>query len=100
MKAWIREALVAFDLHVKANYNGHYNEYQARAWFRRSHWQKYKEKYKENNFIKAVERLYPKSEYYCSWCKDTGCTCGGIGLSCQGCCPCRFENPHTFFLFT
>jgi hypothetical protein len=96
MKAWIREALVAFDLHVKANYNGHYNEYQARAWFRRSHWQKDK----ENNFIKAVERLYPKSEYYCSWCKDTGCACGGIGLSCQGCCPCRFENPHTFFLFT
>ena len=29
------------------------------------------------------------SEYKCSACMDTGCRCGGVGLSCSGgCCTC------------
>lgn len=28
----------------------------------------------------------PKEE--CPYCFDTGCSCGGIGLRCHGCCSC------------
>lgn len=27
-------------------------------------------------------------KYKCKECFDTGCACGGIGLSCHGCCNC------------
>lgn len=27
--------------------------------------------------------------YKCDKCFDTGCCCGGIGLSCHGCCDCE-----------
>jgi len=27
--------------------------------------------------------------YKCKECYDTGCSCGGIGLSCHGCCSCE-----------
>jgi len=90
MKAWLQATINAYDLWVRANYSGVYTEHQARAWFRRSHWAAFD----ENKFIKVIKRQHHKSEYYCSWCWDTGCTCGGIGMSCHGCCPCRFENPH------
>lgn len=26
--------------------------------------------------------------YKCEYCFDTGCACGGIGVSCHGCCDC------------
>lgn len=29
-----------------------------------------------------------KTKYDCEQCFDTGCVCGGIGLSCNGCCDC------------
>ena len=29
-----------------------------------------------------------KSKYNCEECMDTGCRCGGIGLTCSGCCNC------------
>lgn len=29
-----------------------------------------------------------REEYKCPDCYDTGCRCGGIGLSCHGCCTC------------
>ena len=28
-------------------------------------------------------------EKQCKDCFDTGCKCGGIGLSCHGCCNCK-----------
>ncbi len=28
------------------------------------------------------------SKYKCEHCFDTGCACGGIGVSCHGCCDC------------
>lgn len=28
------------------------------------------------------------SNYKCLQCFDSGCSCGGIGLSCHGCCTC------------
>jgi len=28
-------------------------------------------------------------KYECRKCFDTGCQCGGIGLSCHGCCDCE-----------
>lgn len=31
----------------------------------------------------------PASEiYYCQECFNTGCRCGGIGYTCDGCCGC------------
>lgn len=29
-----------------------------------------------------------KKSYQCEYCFDTGCACGGIGISCHGCCSC------------
>ena len=29
-----------------------------------------------------------KKQYNCDHCFDTGCACGGIGVSCHGCCDC------------
>ena len=28
----------------------------------------------------------------CKECFDTGCSCGGIGLTCHGCCFCESGN--------
>jgi hypothetical protein len=28
-------------------------------------------------------------KYKCNKCFDTGCSCGGIGISCHGCCSCE-----------
>ena len=28
----------------------------------------------------------------CQECMDTGCRCGGIGLNCEGCCPCNAKH--------
>lgn len=28
------------------------------------------------------------SKHKCEYCFDTGCACGGIGISCHGCCDC------------
>jgi hypothetical protein len=25
----------------------------------------------------------------CELCYDTGCSCGGIGMNCHGCCSCK-----------
>lgn len=34
-------------------------------------------------------------DVYCMECMDTGCSCGGIGLSHHGpCCPCAEINPN------
>lgn len=35
-----------------------------------------------------TKRRKTESEYDCDDCFDTGCMCGGIGLSCHGCCHC------------
>ena len=29
-----------------------------------------------------------EAKYDCEDCMDTGCVCGGIGLTCDGCCNC------------
>lgn len=29
-----------------------------------------------------------KADFECQECFDTGCCCGGIGYSCDGCCSC------------
>lgn len=34
------------------------------------------------------EKKKKKQPYSCNYCFDTGCACGGIGLSCHGCCIC------------
>lgn len=38
--------------------------------------------------IHKVKKLEAKSQYDCEDCFDTGCVCGEIGLSCDGCCRC------------
>lgn len=35
-----------------------------------------------------TKRRMKQSEYECDLCFDTGCSCGGIGLTCDGCCRC------------
>lgn len=36
-----------------------------------------------------------ESEYQCNQCFDTGCQCGGIGLTCDGCCSCEVGQRPT-----
>lgn len=33
-----------------------------------------------------------QSGYDCDRCNDTGCICGGIGLTCDGCCDCFYRR--------
>ena len=33
--------------------------------------------------------IMKKLIFECNECFDTGCCCGGIGLSCHGCCSCK-----------
>jgi len=33
-----------------------------------------------------------QTEYECEECFDTGCVCGGMGHSCDGCCHCPAAN--------
>ncbi len=42
---------------------------------------------REQRLHKQKKRM-PEPEYECEKCFDTGCVCGGIGLSCHGCCDC------------
>ena len=35
-----------------------------------------------------AEKKNKKKQYQCEYCFDIGCACGGIGISCHGCCSC------------
>lgn len=76
-------------------------EFQIRKWLKTRKTDQYGRRVKHRLSNDKTERLIKwlkenksLSEFYCSECFDTGCQCGGIGLSCHGCCDCRFENPN------
>lgn len=44
--------------------------------------------YCEGTRTHNAKRRKTESQYDCEECFDTGCVCGGIGLTCDGCCSC------------
>ena len=42
--------------------------------------------------MKTLNIKLKTTGFNCDKCFDTGCECGGIGLSCEGCCDCRTTN--------
>lgn len=93
MKLWISEALESLNTHrnkqsVSFSDKAEWGEYQIRIWFRNSIY--FEMGKKEDSFVKAcIASGVMNLQYYCWDCYDTGCLCGGIGLSCHGCCPCE-----------
>lgn len=48
--------------------------------------------YCEGTRTHNTKRRKAESEYECELCYDTECVCGGIGLTCHGCCSCVSEK--------
>lgn len=44
--------------------------------------------------MKTTKIKVNTTQFNCDKCFDTGCECGGIGLSCDGCCDCRETNKN------
>lgn len=60
------------------------------------HGKENRKKYRGSKEIDCTCRNHRKrmaqSGYDCDRCKDTGCVCGGIGLTCDGCCDCFYRR--------
>ena len=98
MKAWLEKALREFkESHKKMGPIGPFmskelGEHQARIWFRTN---SLRSGCEEDRFVRAcIQYGAISTKYYCSDCWDIGCICGGIGLSCHGCCTCLSTNPN------
>lgn len=101
MKTWLRNALDQFLLDQKSGTGPFFihffsgedyeiGEHQARK-FAKAY---LSEGSRQDLFVRYLKKHgYLSEKYYCTSCRDSTCQCGGIGLSCHGCCDCRHKNP-------